>query len=184
MPPLAHLNFHLVIMAEWYMSNMLLMKSPEFALWKDRCCQGLLSLSAGHVTFMMCCSAFSVIPWSVNIRRITWLFQIAVHNFPAECWECVAHPLFCLDLVSSDFNFCGSLKEQFEAEHFWQGNHIKTEVHQWVGPLFLLVMDIYAEVIRMNVTQTFNVIKHPTYLYVFECVWRLFVKESASQYTV
>lgn len=28
-------------------------------------------IRAGHVTFMMCCSAFSVIPWSVNIRRIT-----------------------------------------------------------------------------------------------------------------
>jgi hypothetical protein len=32
MPPLAHLNFHLVIMAEWYMSNMLSVKSPEFAM--------------------------------------------------------------------------------------------------------------------------------------------------------
>jgi len=38
---LAHRNTHL-IMAEYGMSKMLPVKSPESALQKDRCCQGLL----------------------------------------------------------------------------------------------------------------------------------------------
>jgi hypothetical protein len=38
------------------------------------------------------------------------------------------------------------------------------------GPLFLLVMDICPEEIWMNVTQPFDVIKHPTYLNAFQCM--------------
>jgi len=41
MLPIAQLNTH-PIMAECCMSKMLPVKFPEFALRKDRCCQGLL----------------------------------------------------------------------------------------------------------------------------------------------
>ena len=34
------------------------------------------------------------------------------------------------------------------------------EVHQWVGPLFLLVMDIYAKVIHMKVTKPFIILNN------------------------
>jgi hypothetical protein len=42
-------------------------------------------------------------------------------------------------------------------------------MHQWVGPLFLLVMDIYAKVAH-ECNIALYVIKWPIYLYVLECV--------------
>jgi hypothetical protein len=85
-------------------------KSPEFALAKDKFSKTTLSFSKPHCFHYMlqCAQCHPMVHEHDKVND---------HNFPAEHWERLAHSLLCLDLVFIDLHFREPLKQQFEGKH-------------------------------------------------------------------
>jgi hypothetical protein len=51
---------------------------------------------------------------------------------PAGGWKCLAHRLFSLDVVPSDFHFCWSLKKHLKRKNYWCDD-VKPRLCPWLS---------------------------------------------------